>query len=166
MVAGGGCDLAVKLIVMRHGFTRCDVFLKSVQRAAHRAQLRRTAPLCRQPCRLALHADAQLEHGEHLGEGRQSAFVDPEVARLPRIENEGADAVPGFCQTGRTQARNRLAHDSAADAEFFDDLRLGRQASGAGKDAAPDPRRQLCHQLLGQIGLACRTVWRGLGFRT
>ncbi|RMP46923.1 hypothetical protein ALQ22_200081 [Pseudomonas savastanoi pv. retacarpa] len=139
----------MELEVRRHRIRGvCGTFIERVQRRTHRRQLLVTAPLGCQPGRLDFQADTQFENSQHITQSDNGGRIDTEPTGAWRIENEGADAVAGLDQTGRLQARNRLAYHGAANALLFHDCGFGRQFVATLELTAANSLGQLSHQLL------------------
>jgi hypothetical protein len=133
-----------------------------VQRAPHRAQVRRRAPLGGQRGGLRFNADAQLEDRDQFIQRRAAHGIDAERRAVGALAHEGADAVARFHQFRRLQARHRLAHHGAADAESARDLRLRGQLVARLELAAADaPGEPLDHRV-GELARLLVFWWHGL----
>jgi hypothetical protein len=99
--------------------------------------------------RLGLHADAQLQHGQHVAHGDDVLGADADAGHRT-LDDEGADPVAGLDPAGRLQVRNGFAHHGAAHAMHFHDRRLGGQLVAGLEAALGDLADDVFDHALGQ----------------
>ena len=107
-----------------------------------------------------LDFNAQLMHVNDLGEIEQIVVRHLERPHRKIRADERTDAVTGLHQPGQLQARDRFAHNVAADAELRAELLLGGKPLAWREALVEDARSQLLRNFVWQVFGAPETVER------